>query len=108
MCIIALTNTIGLQLSISYCVDSYRDLAGEAVITVIIIRNTMSFAIGYGLTPWVTHMGYQNAFILAAFAGMAQVLTFLFFVKFGKRLRAASTERYLKYVKQITDAGLTH
>lgn len=33
MCIIALTNTIGLQLSVSYCIDSYRDLAGEAMIT---------------------------------------------------------------------------
>lgn len=108
MCIIALTNTIGLQLSVSYCIDSYRDLAGETIITVILIRNTMSFAIGYGLTPWVTNMGYQNAFILAAFAGLAQVLTFLFFVKFGKRFRERSTQRYLNFVKDITDAGLTH
>lgn len=108
MGVIAFTNTVGLQLSISYCVDSYRDLAGETIITVIIIRNTMSFAIGYGLTPWVENMGYQNAFILAAFAGLAQVLTFLLFVKYGKRLRQASTDRYLKCVKEITDAGLTH
>ncbi|KAL2439289.1 putative MFS-type transporter [Exophiala dermatitidis] len=108
MAIIAYTNTVGLQLSISYCVDSYRDLAGETIITVIIIRNTMSFAIGYGLTPWVENMGYQDAFILAAFAGLAQVLTFLIFIKYGKRLRKASTDTYLKYVKEITDAGLTH
>ncbi|KAK5194043.1 hypothetical protein LTR47_005365 [Exophiala xenobiotica] len=108
MCIIALTNTIGLQLSVSYCIDSYRDLAGETIITVILIRNTMSFAIGYGLTPWVTNMGYQNAFITAAFAGLAQVLTFLFFVKYGKGFRVKSTERYLRFAKEITDAGLTH
>jgi len=108
MCVIALTNTIGLQLSVSYCIDSYRDLAGETIITVILIRNTMSFAIGYGLTPWVTNMGYQNAFITAAFAGLAQVLTFLIFVKYGKRLRVASTQRYLKFVREITEAGLTH
>ena len=68
----------------------------------------MSFAIGYGVTPWVTNMGYQNAFILAAFAGIAQVLTFLIFVKWGKKWRAASTARYLKYVKEIADAGLVH
>ncbi|EXJ91478.1 hypothetical protein A1O3_00026 [Capronia epimyces CBS 606.96] len=108
MGVIAYTNTIGLQLSISYSVDSYRDLAGETMITVIIIRNTMSFAIGYGLTPWVENMGYQNAFIVAAFAGLAQVLTPLIFIKYGKRLRVASTNTYLKYVKEITDAGLTH
>ncbi|KIW54296.1 hypothetical protein PV05_06663 [Exophiala xenobiotica] len=108
MCIIALTNTIGLQLSVSYCIDSYRDLAGETIITVILIRNTMSFAIGYGLTPWVTNMGYQNAFITAAFAGLAQVLTFMFFVKYGKGFRVKSTERYLRFAKEIPGAGLTH
>jgi hypothetical protein len=60
------------------------------------------------VTPWVENLGYQNAFIVAAFAGLAQVLTFLIFLKYGKRFRAASTSRYLKYVRQITDAGLTH
>ena len=70
MMLIALSNTIGLQISVSYAIDSYRELAGESMITgdrssprspssansiiVIIIRNTMSFAINYGLTPWVT------------------------------------------------------
>lgn len=48
MCVIAITNTIGVQVSVSYCIDSYRDLSGEAMITVIIIRNTMAFAMGYG------------------------------------------------------------
>ena len=48
MGIIAATNTIGVQVSISYCIDSYRDLSGEAMVTVILVRNTMSFAVGYG------------------------------------------------------------
>lgn len=42
------TSGLGLQLSLSYCIDSYRELSGEAVVTVILVRNTMSFAIGYG------------------------------------------------------------
>lgn len=108
MCTIAVSNTIGVQVSVSYCIDSYRDLSGEAMITVIIVRNTMSFAIGYGLTPWVTNMGYQNAFILAAFAGLAQVLTFLIFVKWGKKMRKASVKRYWKYVNEMAEAGLMH
>lgn len=40
--------TIGCQLPISYCIDCYRDLGSDAIVTVILIRNTMSFAIGYG------------------------------------------------------------
>ena len=108
MGVIAATNTVGIQVSVSYCVDSYRDLSGEAMITVILVRNTMSFAIGYGITPWVTNMGYQNAFIVAAFAGLAQVLTFLVFVKWGKRWREGTTRRYWKYVEEMAKAGLTH
>ena len=48
MGLIGFINTVGLQLSINYCIDSYRELSGEAMVTVILIRNTMSFAIGYG------------------------------------------------------------
>ncbi|KAI9739248.1 MAG: hypothetical protein M1834_007461 [Cirrosporium novae-zelandiae] len=108
MGVIACCNTIGITLSVNYCIDSYRDLSGEAIITVIVVRNTMSFAIGYGLTPWVTDMGYQNAFIVAAFIGLAQALTFLVFVKYGKTLRKRSIARYWKYVKEIEKAGLKH
>ncbi|KAK3676858.1 hypothetical protein LTR78_003062 [Recurvomyces mirabilis] len=108
MGVIAATNTIGLQLSVSYCIDSYRDLSGEAMVTVILVRNTMSFAVGYGLTPWVTNMGLQNAFIVAAFAGLLQCTTFFFFVKFGKGLRIKSVPRYAYYAEQIASSGLVH
>lgn len=108
MGVIALTNTVGIQLSVSYALDSYRALGGEAMITVILVRNTMSFAVSYGLTPWVNDLGLQNAFILAAFVGMAQVTTFLFFTKYGKNMRRASAGRYAKYVAQMADSGLVH
>ena len=103
MSVIGFTNISGAIISISYCIDSYRELSDEAIVTVILIRNTMSFAVGYrsvcsilpflhaefcrSITPWVTNMGLQDAFIVAAFAGLAQVLSFLVFVKYGRRLR---------------------
>ncbi|PQE16699.1 mfs transporter protein [Rutstroemia sp. NJR-2017a BBW] len=108
MFVIAASNCIGVQLSVSYCIDSYKDLSGEAMATVIIIRNTMSFALGYGITPWVTDMGYQNAFITAAFVGLAQVLTFLAVVKWGKSWRDKTKGRYYKYVQENEALGVTH
>jgi hypothetical protein len=78
------------------------------MVTVIIIRNTMSFAIGYGVTPWVTNMGYQNAFILAAFAGLAQVLTFLAVVKWGKSWRSMTKQRYYRFVNESQSLGVSH
>jgi hypothetical protein len=102
---VAIIHSIGIQLSVSYCIDSYKDLSGEAMVTVILIRNTMSFAIGYGVTPWVTNMGYQNAFILAAFAGLAQVCSFFVVVKWGKSWRSSTRERYHAYVKESQELG---
>lgn len=108
MGVIAMTNTFGIQLSVAYCIDSYRALSGEAIITVIIVRNTMSFAIGYGITPWVTDMGLQNCFITAAFVGLAQVCTVYVMIKYGKRLREMSVPRYSKYVEQMARSGMVH
>ncbi|KKK24331.1 MFS transporter [Aspergillus ochraceoroseus] len=48
MCLLALTNTCGITLSVNYLVDSYRELSGDAMATVILVRNTMSFAMSYG------------------------------------------------------------
>jgi hypothetical protein len=45
---LAFANTCGITLSVNYLIDSYEELSGEAMTTVIIVRNTMSFAIGYG------------------------------------------------------------
>ena len=53
-------------------------------------------------------MGLQNAFIVGAFAGLAQTLLFLIFVKYGRRLREASAGRYLRYVQEMKAAGLVH
>jgi hypothetical protein len=53
-------------------------------------------------------MGFQNAFTVAAFAGLAHVLTFLIFVKWGKQLRKASVRRYYRYMKEMAAGGLMH
>lgn len=45
---LSVTSTMGITLSVNYLVDSFRDITDEAMSTVILVRNTMSFAIGYG------------------------------------------------------------
>lgn len=45
---IAFTSAVGVTLSVNYLIDSYHDISGDAIVTVIIVRNTMSFAISYG------------------------------------------------------------
>ena len=99
--VIAAMSFMTLQLSLAYCVDSYFALSSEAVVTVIIIRNTMSFAVSYGITSWIENLGLQNAFVVAAFAGLAQTATFFAFTTYGKRLRKASARRYEGLVARV-------
>lgn len=102
----ALSTTI--ILCVNYTVDTYRDLAGEAMITVIVIRNTMSFGVGYAITPWILNLGYQNTYISAAFIAMGSSLMFLVMLKWGKEFRENSRLRYWKYVVEGRALGLTH
>ncbi|OQE20371.1 hypothetical protein PENSTE_c013G00161 [Penicillium steckii] len=108
MCMLAFTNTSGITLSVNYMVDSYRELSGVAMVSIILVRNTMSFAIGYGITPWIENMGYQNCFISAAFIGLACALTFLVMIKFGKSIRVNSREKYWKIVEENWEKGMVH
>ncbi|KAB8416411.1 hypothetical protein FH972_024930 [Carpinus fangiana] len=98
MAMLAFNNTCGASLGVNYLVDCYREMSGDALTAVIIVRNTMSFAIGYGITPWVANMGRQNAFITAAFIGMAISLLFLVMIKWGKRIRTRSKDQYWQMV----------
>ncbi|CAJ2512071.1 Uu.00g076960.m01.CDS01 [Anthostomella pinea] len=104
----AFANTAGITLSVSYLVDTYRDLAGDALTTCILVRNTMSFAIGYAITPWVTNLGYQDAFVSVAFVGLAICSVFLVMVRWGKRFREAKRVQYWREVTKRVEMGFVH
>lgn len=53
-------------------------------------------------------MGYQNAFLVAAFVSLAQIAFFFVFIKYGRGMRKASAQRYLKYVAEVKDGGFAH
>ncbi|KAK1752264.1 MFS general substrate transporter [Echria macrotheca] len=83
--------------ALSYNVDCFKDISGNSTTSIIIIRNVMGFAMSYGITPWWTNMGLQNAFIMAGFLSLGCTGTFLFFVWKGKALRRWSAPKYWEY-----------
>ncbi|QGA20968.1 hypothetical protein EYB26_008678 [Talaromyces marneffei] len=103
---LAFVSTMGVTLSVNYLIDSYHDISTDGIVTVILVRNTMSFAISYGITPWLTNLGYQNCFISAAFIGMLASLVFLVMIKYGKFLRTKSATTYWMMVNR--DKGCEH
>ncbi|KAL1873120.1 hypothetical protein VTK73DRAFT_1081 [Phialemonium thermophilum] len=108
MGIISFVTVVGVQVCVSYCIDSYRALSGEAIVTVILLRNNLLFGVNYGITPWVTNMGLRNAYILAACLVFVQVLSFFIMIKFGKSCRGKTVKLYLKACEQLQAAGLMH
>ncbi|KAI1856617.1 hypothetical protein JX265_011576 [Neoarthrinium moseri] len=101
-------NTMGVTLSVSYLIDTYRDISGDALTTCIIIRNTMSFAIGYGITPWLTNLGYQNCFLSAALVGLAICSVFLIMIKWGKTFREMKRVQYWAEIRKRVKLGFVH
>ncbi|KAF3355484.1 Chitin synthase regulatory factor 3 [Verticillium dahliae VDG1] len=95
---LAFATTIGVTLSVNYLIDSYHDISGDAIVTVILVRNTVSFAVSYGIMPWLMNLGYQNCFISAAFIGMATSSVFFVMIKYGKKFRIRSASKYHRLV----------
>ncbi|KAM0304687.1 hypothetical protein ACHAPM_002794 [Fusarium culmorum] len=98
MCALSTTSVMGLIISINYLIDSYYDISGDAITTIILVRNTMSFVISYGITPWITNLGYQNCFVSAAFVALAACSAVFVIIKYGKALRVRTAPRYHKLV----------
>lgn len=99
--LLACSSAIGGAISINYALDSYKDLSGEVMLSIILVRNSLSFGIGYAITPWL-HLGLQNTFLSAAFIGFGVTITFLAMLKYGKRFRHHSRKEYWKYVESST------
>ena len=84
----------GGSIALSYNVDCFKDISGMSTTSVIIIRNTLGFAISYGITPWYTNMGLQSCFIMAGFLSLGCTGTFLVMIWKGKSLRRHCAARY--------------
>lgn len=94
----------GSSIALSYNVDCFKDISGMSTTSVIIIRNTLGFAISYGITPWYTNMGLQNCFIMAGFLSLGCTSTFLLMIWKGKSLRRHSAPRYWR----LAQKGIKH
>lgn len=97
-------NTFGVvcggAISLAYTVDCFKEIAGESLIAVIIIRNTLGFAFNYAINPWIDSLGLQNCFISVAAISFISTSSFLVMIFWGKRGRQFSAGRYWSYVSK--------
>ncbi|KAI4745995.1 MFS general substrate transporter [Aureobasidium sp. EXF-12298] len=88
----------GGSIAVSYNVDCFKEIAGETMVSIMIIRNTIGFGISFGVTPWWITQGLQDCFITAAAISLVCTFSFLILVVYGKRLRRRSIPAYRKYM----------
>jgi len=88
---------VGGSVAIAYAIDCFPQIGGESMASVMVIRNTIGFALSYAITPWYTGMGLQNCFITAGFVSVVCMGTFLLFMWKGKSLRRFSAKTYGHY-----------
>ncbi|ETI21502.1 hypothetical protein G647_07849 [Cladophialophora carrionii CBS 160.54] len=94
------TFPIGSAIAINHIIDSYREISGDGLVTMICIRNAMGFGFSYGVTPWIEATGVQNTYIAVGFIGMFfWGLSFLFIV-IGKKLRKRNAKNYWGMVEK--------
>jgi MFS family permease len=84
--------------ALSYNVDCFKELGGETLISVIVIRNTIGFAFSYAISPWIAHQGLVKCFVAVGMVALATTGTFLLMVLYGKALRRFSAKKYWEYV----------
>lgn len=104
--LLSVAGTLVVSTSIHYATSCYRELAGELITTIIIIRNTLSFAINYGVTPWINAEGTRNTMITVAAISVVWNGTMFLMLKYGRRLREMSAARYWGWVEQAKAKGV--
>ncbi|KAJ3546108.1 hypothetical protein NM208_g2171 [Fusarium decemcellulare] len=105
---LSISNAIACPMALSYAISSYPDMSGELVTTTVIIRNTMTFAINYGITPWIRQQGFRDTFITAAVIGLVWNTSMFVMIRHGKTLRQMSAKRYWKSVDRVKAQGTGH
>lgn len=105
---LAMSNSLCVSAALNYAISSYRELSGGMVVTCVLIRNTLSFAVNYAITPWLDAMGYRNTYITVAVIGFVWNASLFGMVRWGRKMREATANRYWRDVQKAREKGLSH
>lgn len=92
------TFPIGSAIAINYIIDCYKEVSGDGLVTMILIRNTMGFGFSYAVTPWLVAVGTQNLYISIACIGTFFWALSFVMITFGKRMRKWTASDYWKLI----------
>jgi MFS family permease len=105
---IAINAAMCVGAALNYAISSYPELSGSMVTTCVLIRNTLSFAINYGITPWLKASGYLRVYCIMAAIGLVWNGSLFVMTRYGRKLRERTAARYWRDVANARVQGLGH
>ncbi|BAE61760.1 unnamed protein product [Aspergillus oryzae RIB40] len=85
------------DVALTYLPDCYPDILGDALNSIVFVRNGFAMVVRFAFTPWVTGMGIQNSFILISMLALLPVTLPILLMIYGKRARSSTADKYWKY-----------
>lgn len=105
---ISINAALAVAGALNYAISSYPELSGDMVTTCVLIRNTLSFAINFGITPWLNNDGYLVVYCCMGGIGLVWNSTLFIMTKWGRSLRERTAEKYWRDVDRARAKGLSH
>lgn len=105
---LAINSSLSVAGALGYAIAAYPELSGDMVTTCVIIRNTLSFAINFGITPWINNSGYLVVYCSMAGIGLLWNLTLFIMTKWGRAMRMRTANKYWRDVDRARSKGLSH
>ena len=94
------------SIALSYAVDCFKEISGEAFAAIIVVRNTIGFVFTYVITPWIESVGLRDCFISVSVLSFVCMFSFLLMIFWGKSLRRMSAKRYWQFVAAERDTAI--
>ncbi|KAF5967084.1 transporter protein HOL1 [Fusarium bulbicola] len=94
--------------ALNYAIGSYMELSGSMVTTCVLIRNTMSFATNFGVTPWLKASNYMVVYLTVAGIGLVWNASLFVMTRYGKAMREWTAQRYWRDVECARAKGMGH
>ncbi|KAH6866043.1 hypothetical protein B0T10DRAFT_82607 [Thelonectria olida] len=88
------------SIALSYSMDCYHDILGDAMVGVVFSRNVLSVVILFTLTPWIEVMGLRDMHILVSVLSFFILIVPVLLLKWGKRARIAFAGVYMEMARR--------
>ncbi|KAH6866160.1 major facilitator superfamily domain-containing protein [Thelonectria olida] len=88
------------SIALSYSMDCYHDIIGDAMVGVVFSRNLLSVVILFTITPWIEVMGLRDMHILVSVLTFFILIVPVLLLKWGKRARIAFAGVYMEMARR--------